>query len=108
MQEILGRQTRFLKWYVDFLRAELRSTASYQRHVTGLKAVVTVLKDFAAANDAVDLSTGSLIFGDEFWIRSILDFIVNAFDDVRGAAGAGGGGGPGGGGAPAAAPGERN
>ena len=83
MQEILGRQTRFLKWYVDFLRAELAPSASYQRHVTGLKAVVPVLKDFAAANDAVDLSTGSLIFGDEFWIRSILDFIVNAFDDVR-------------------------
>ncbi len=86
LQETLGLHERFLRWYVLFLRSELVPTASYQRHITALRATSAILKmptKAPGSNEALDLEAGVLVFGDPVWVRSILDRIMDAFDDVR-------------------------
>ena len=50
-EEALYQHVAFRQWYFDYVASELRSTASYQRHVTALKIlrVMIRLKDFSDA-----------------------------------------------------------
>src|SRR5579862_1899709 len=41
---LLQRHVEFLNWYISFVVAELQPTASYQRHVTALKALSILLQ----------------------------------------------------------------
>lgn len=82
LQDTLEAHTRFLSWYLQFLRQELTPTASYQRHVTALKALAIVLKLEKESPTAAEQD----IYKDPQWIRVILDLIMDPFDDVREAA----------------------
>jgi hypothetical protein len=85
-QIVLGQHEAFLKWYVGFLESELIPTASYQRHITALKAAVSILKlgkKAAGSSEVVDPSAVAWVLTSPTWIRLILDRIVDPFDDVR-------------------------
>lgn len=76
----------FFHWYLHFLRNELVPTASYQRHIASLKSLTAVLKhakDVVGSYDCLDLGTAAHIYRNYAWIRSILDLIMDPFDDVR-------------------------
>ncbi|KAK0736952.1 putative death-receptor fusion protein-domain-containing protein [Apiosordaria backusii] len=79
----------FLEWYVGFLRDELIPTASYQRHITAVKAAllaVRVGKHAAATDDTVDEDVIQRIALDPTWTRLLFDLLLDPFDDVRDAA----------------------
>ncbi|CAI4219501.1 unnamed protein product [Parascedosporium putredinis] len=75
----------FLQWYIRFLRAELVPTASYQRHVTSLKAIIKIIQ-----LEAVPVKTwettddGTILFSifDSTWSRALLDLLMDPFDDL--------------------------
>ncbi|KAI3394073.1 hypothetical protein diail_3249 [Diaporthe ilicicola] len=79
LQDTLECHNRFFEWYLQFLRQELAPTASYQRHITALKALVSVLK---LGKDSPSTAEQSL-YKDPRWIRIIMDLIMDPFDDVR-------------------------
>ncbi|KAG6364892.1 hypothetical protein INS49_006496 [Diaporthe citri] len=79
LRDTLEAHERFLSWYLEFLRQELAPTASYQRHITALKALVTVLKLGKEYPGAPEQN----VYKDPQWIRIILDLIMDPFDDVR-------------------------
>ncbi|KAK3331951.1 putative death-receptor fusion protein-domain-containing protein [Cercophora scortea] len=84
--EVLGRHAAFLIWYMDFLKGELIPSASYQRHITALKAILMALKvgkHAGAADDAIDMEIVSLISSDFTWMRVLFDLMMDPFDDVR-------------------------
>lgn len=82
LRDTLEAHERFLSWYLQFLRQELAPTASYQRHVTALKALVTVMKLGKESPSAPEQD----VYNNPQWIRIILDLIMDPFDDVREAA----------------------
>ncbi|KAK1057680.1 hypothetical protein LTR74_013985 [Friedmanniomyces endolithicus] len=91
--EILHYHKDFLVWLSQFLRWELRPTASYQRHITGLKCILI------AARSGLDctVASGNLsksALGEAKWpfrlhllsralCGLLLDRVVDPFDDVR-------------------------
>lgn len=79
LRDTLEAHERFFSWYLQFLRQELAPTASYQRHITALKALVTVLR-LGKDNPSVHEQN---IYRSFQWIRMILDLIMDPFDDVR-------------------------
>ncbi|KAK1750774.1 thyroid adenoma-associated protein [Echria macrotheca] len=83
--EILSRHEGFLKWYMDFLKGELLPTASYQRHITAIKATLLALKigKHAGAPDELDMDIMDIISSDPAWTRLVLDLLLDPFDDVR-------------------------
>lgn len=83
--EVLNRHTGFLTWYIDFLKGELIPTASYQRHITALKAALLTarLGKHAGAGDELDIDIAKLISSDQTWIRLLFDLMLDPFDDVR-------------------------
>ncbi|RYP58547.1 hypothetical protein DL769_008921 [Monosporascus sp. CRB-8-3] len=83
----LDQHKRFVCWYMDFLKNELVPTASYQRHVTALKAMHFVLKS-ALSRQVKDLQVRDHrgAFTDCTWLRCVLDLVLDPFDDVREAA----------------------
>jgi hypothetical protein len=83
--EVLFRHQEFLSWYLNFLKRELLPTASYQRHVTALKATLLAVKlgKHAGAVDEVDEDIARVIASDSSWTRLLLDLILDPFDDVR-------------------------
>ncbi|GAB1320463.1 hypothetical protein MFIFM68171_10673 [Madurella fahalii] len=85
-KDVLDRHEAFLKWYTDFLKSELLPTASYQRHITALKAALLVLKvgkHAGATDDTVDGDIAQVIYTDSTWVRLLLDLLLDPFDDVR-------------------------
>lgn len=85
-QAVLDRHAAFLKWYVEFLKGELIPTASYQRHITALKAILPVLKlgkHASGSDDSLDMDTARSIFTDPTCVRLLLDLLLDPFDDVR-------------------------
>jgi len=85
VQDTLDRHEKFFGWYMTFLRNELIPPASYQRHIAALKATEAVFARKKDHPDGSDAAMGS-VYHDFVWIRSILDLIMDAFDDVREAA----------------------
>ncbi|KAK0661244.1 putative death-receptor fusion protein-domain-containing protein [Cercophora samala] len=85
-KSVLTSHQNFLEWYVGFLRDELIPTASYQRHITAVKAAllaVRVGKHAAATDDTVDEDVIQLIANDSTWTRLLFDLLLDPFDDVR-------------------------
>ncbi|RYP50459.1 hypothetical protein DL768_004051 [Monosporascus sp. mg162] len=83
----LDQHRCFVRWYMDFLKNELVPTASYQRHITALKAMHFVLKS-TLPQQVVDLQHQDHrgTFTDSTWLRCVLDLVLDPFDDVREAA----------------------
>lgn len=83
--EVLASHLAFLKWYMSFLKSELLLTASYQRHITALKATLLMLKlgKHAGAGDELDIEAAKAISTDASWTRLLLDLMLDPFDDVR-------------------------
>lgn len=95
-KDVLRSHTRFLRWYVDFLGSQLHPSASYQRHITAIKALHILLQ--SGLDDRVqheDLAR--LARKDISWpfhlpvlsishVRALTDLLLDAFDDVRQAA----------------------
>ncbi|KAK0823527.1 hypothetical protein LTR73_008430 [Friedmanniomyces endolithicus] len=91
--EVLRYHKDFLVWLSRFLRWELRPTASYQRHIMGLKCILIAAR--SGLDDTV--ARGSLsksALGEAKWpfrlhllnrtlCGLLLDRIVDPFDDVR-------------------------
>lgn len=85
-KEVLDRHTSFLRWYMQFLKCELLPTASYQRHITAVKAALLLLrvgKHAGATDDILDEDIAHLISSDFTWVRLLLDLLLDPFDDVR-------------------------
>ncbi|KAK6208186.1 hypothetical protein LQW54_007094 [Pestalotiopsis sp. IQ-011] len=84
LKHLLELHDKFLGWYFDFLKNELVPTASYQRHITSLRAMEFVLKSESrgSQNGASETWLGSRLV-DFAWLRSVLDLIMDPFDDVR-------------------------
>ncbi|KAI0506793.1 putative death-receptor fusion protein-domain-containing protein [Xylaria bambusicola] len=82
--EILRGHEEFIEWYARFLKGELVPTAPYQRHITSLRAMNYFLKSSLAQRDensVICRPAGFLI--DSTWFRSVLDLIMDPYDDVR-------------------------
>ncbi|KAI0383072.1 putative death-receptor fusion protein-domain-containing protein [Hypomontagnella monticulosa] len=84
LQDTLRQHEDFVRWYVGFLKSELAPTASYQRHITALKAMEFITKPARSQGTNTPESSGlrNLLI-DTTWFRSILDLIMDPFDDVR-------------------------
>lgn len=93
---LLQRHTNFIRWYINFLSNELIPTASYQRHVTALRALQMAVEsgllaasmvgklDHEADSESVwDFNQG--LFTKKM-VRIFLDLLMNPFEDVRTAA----------------------
>ncbi|KAI1331267.1 hypothetical protein F5Y16DRAFT_395706 [Xylariaceae sp. FL0255] len=84
LSNTLHEHEDFIQWYVGFLKGELVPTASYQRHITSLRAMGFFLKSALAQGDTNSVARwpASLLL-DAVWFRSILDLILDPYDDVR-------------------------
>ncbi|ETS85749.1 hypothetical protein PFICI_03774 [Pestalotiopsis fici W106-1] len=84
LKHLLQLHDDFLGWYFNFLKNELVPTASYQRHITSLRAMEFVLKSESRGkqNGSKEAWLGSQLV-DSAWLRSVLDLIMDPFDDVR-------------------------
>ncbi|KAI0402725.1 putative death-receptor fusion protein-domain-containing protein [Xylaria palmicola] len=84
LDETLREHEEFLEWYTCFLKEELVPTASYQRHITSLRAMSFFLKSCLAQGDGTCLirRPASLLV-DDTWFRSVLDLIMDPYEDVR-------------------------
>ena len=86
---ILEDHLAFRRWYMLFLLQELRPTASYQSHITGLKVL-----EFLMEQTIVFRNTSSRSSNDYFgalnerlpkglFLRSLTELLSDPFDDVR-------------------------
>ncbi|ROV99157.1 hypothetical protein VMCG_06652 [Cytospora schulzeri] len=82
LRDTLKAHEEFFSWYLQFLLEELVPTASYQRHITALKALVSVVR----LGKEMPTPAEQQIYQDPQWIRIILDLIMDPFDDAREAA----------------------
>jgi hypothetical protein len=85
-RKVLEHHEAFLRWYMNFLKNELLPTASYQRHITAVKAALLLLrvgKHAGATDDTIDEDIAQVISSDFTWIRLLLDLLLDPFDDVR-------------------------
>ncbi|KAK7742126.1 hypothetical protein SLS53_004712 [Cytospora paraplurivora] len=82
LRETLKAHEEFYSWYLQFLRQELVPTASYQRHITALRALLTVVRLGKETPSPAEYQ----IYQDPQWIRIIMDLIMDPFDDAREAA----------------------
>ncbi|KND95019.1 hypothetical protein TOPH_00464 [Tolypocladium ophioglossoides CBS 100239] len=76
----------FLRWYIGFLCSELTPTASYQRHIASLKAVMFITRLEAEALKIWETEDDQRLFFDLFddkWSRALFDLLMDPFDDVR-------------------------
>ncbi|KAH7348481.1 HEAT repeat protein-like protein [Rhexocercosporidium sp. MPI-PUGE-AT-0058] len=83
----------FIMWYVEFLLTELIPTASYQRHITSLKAILLFLKS-GILKQGVDSQPAKTSGNNTVWpysidfftrgcMRLLLDLLLDPFEDVR-------------------------
>ncbi|OAF99231.1 HEAT repeat protein-like protein [Paraphaeosphaeria sporulosa] len=89
----LVESLRFITWYLSFIEGEIRLDAAYQRRITGLRALMVVLK--SGVDPRVPhhyLSKGAqsqlhwahgLQLANVGLIRKLLDMMLDPFDDVR-------------------------
>lgn len=94
-QETMALQEHkdFISWYQNFLINELIPTASYQRHITALRAIKIVVDsgiliphekaslDFSADTQSQEGPTENIFTGK--LVRLLLDLFMNPFEDVR-------------------------
>lgn len=95
LQELLAQHEEFLDWFIEFLLGELVPTASYQRHITALKALHLLFKSGILTHDAGSSPLKSSD-NDTVWpfsvnffkstsTRLLLDLLLDPFEDVRSA-----------------------
>ena len=91
---LLKKLRSFSEWYIQFLIEELQPTASYQRHITALKMIETMMQVAINGSCGMRLFDPTTIVDDQFnsrnnggfgssCVRLILDLVVDPFDDVR-------------------------
>ncbi|KAF2270317.1 hypothetical protein CC78DRAFT_611968 [Lojkania enalia] len=85
----------FIRWYVHFLEWELRSTASYQRRITALRALTIIIR--SGVDPSIQYhhlsksAQGQLQWAHELQlsntrlIRILMDLLLDPFDDIRSA-----------------------
>ncbi|KAI9843613.1 MAG: hypothetical protein M1837_006195 [Sclerophora amabilis] len=89
----LDHHARFLDWYISFLWEELRSTATYQRHIMALKATL-ILLNFGLDGILLEYGLTERIQKDKAMStsvsqcrsrmeRALVDLSMDPFDDVR-------------------------
>ncbi|OTA66695.1 hypothetical protein K449DRAFT_325817 [Hypoxylon sp. EC38] len=84
LHDTLRLHEEFVSWYVNFLKDELAPTTSYQRHITALRAMVFIIKpELLPGNNQNGPSELKSLLIDATWFRSVLDLIMDPFDDVR-------------------------
>ncbi|KAG4441401.1 hypothetical protein IFR05_003088 [Cadophora sp. M221] len=93
IQAMSQNHNDFIAWYVEFLLMELVPTASYQRHITSLKAISLFLKSgiLKQWNDSqpVKASGNNTVwpYTIEFFtkgsMRLLMDLVLDPFEDVR-------------------------
>lgn len=91
--ELLEQHEAFIQWFLEFLLGELVSTASYQRHITALRAIILLLKSGILEQNAAPVSfpvSGNATFWPyriNFFtsgsLRLLLDLLMDPFEDVR-------------------------
>ncbi|KAI9047970.1 hypothetical protein LZ554_007771 [Drepanopeziza brunnea f. sp. 'monogermtubi'] len=93
---LLQSHESFVTWYTQFLLLELIPTASYQRHITALKAISLLLRSgILKQNSPILPGKGSgdntlwpytLNFFARGSLRLLMDLLLDPFEDVRSAA----------------------
>ena len=91
--ELLQGHASFVEWYIEFLLGELIPTASYQRHITALKAISLLLRSGilkpSLRSPPVRISDNAttwpylIEFFNSMSMRLLLDLLMDPFEDVR-------------------------
>ncbi|KAI4846217.1 hypothetical protein E4T44_05183 [Aureobasidium sp. EXF-8845] len=91
--ELVSAHKAFVEWYVSFLKAELRPTASYQRHISALRCISIIVRSgvdpqipgslHAKSTSAAAAWPFSLNVVDREMSDLLINLLLNAFDDVR-------------------------
>ncbi|KAG5924019.1 hypothetical protein E4U61_001925 [Claviceps capensis] len=82
----LEYHVQFLHWYLAFLCNELVPTASYQRHIAGLKALMYIIRMEGDRSKTWETADDQVLFFDRFdsrWTRALFDLVMDPFEDVR-------------------------
>jgi hypothetical protein len=90
---LLEIHKKFIRWFVEFLSGELVPTASYQRHITALKAIGLLLRSgisnshsspsLVKASDNAAMWPYTIDLFQSGIMRLILDLLMDPFEDVR-------------------------
>ncbi|PBP27011.1 HEAT repeat protein [Diplocarpon rosae] len=91
IKDTLCRHEEFISWYIEFLLLELIPTASYQRHITSLKAILLLLRSGilnkapppAKASGNNTVWPCSIDFFTRGSLRLLMDLLLDPFEDVR-------------------------
>lgn len=91
MMGLLKTHKDFIVWYLGFLLGELIPTASYQRHITALRAVALLLRSgidnstciTAHNSDNATMWPLSIAFFSTRALRLLIDLLLDPFEDVR-------------------------
>lgn len=86
LTDCLEYHVEFLHWYIAFLCNELIPTASYQRHIAGLKALMYIVRMEGADSKTWETADDQELFFDRFdskWARALFDLVMDPFEDVR-------------------------
>lgn len=87
-----GQHKAFLAWYLDFLTHELGPTSSYQRHVVSLKVLDFLFSNLSTLREPWTernfygrkrRNSQSMFDIDAELVTSLLDLVIDPFDDVR-------------------------
>lgn len=91
--EVVAAHRSFIEWYLSFLKAELRPTASYQRHISALRCISIIVRSgvdarvdgslHAKSTSATAAWPFTLDIVDKEMTDLLIDLLLNAFDDVR-------------------------
>jgi hypothetical protein len=92
-QESIEQHKAFIVWYSRFIAWELRPTSSYQRHISALKCLSLLLRSGVDAsvhkNEFTKSASGTTQWSfnvsvvDSSIRRSLLDLLMNSFEEVR-------------------------
>ncbi|GAB0131934.1 hypothetical protein EsDP_00000387 [Epichloe bromicola] len=86
LTDCLEYHVDFLHWYIAFLCNELIPTASYQRHIAGLKALMYIVRMEGDDSKTWETADDQELFFDRFdsrWARALFDLVMDPFEDVR-------------------------
>ena len=92
MTAALEQHMSFLRWYTSFLVSELQPTATFQRHITALQVLLYILHHRTRIQPKTLSNPLALVNQegnpqavpyDHILIRSLLDLVMDPFDDVR-------------------------
>ncbi|KAM0701622.1 hypothetical protein Q7P35_010530 [Cladosporium inversicolor] len=92
-QASIEHHKMFIGWYSRFIAWELRPTSSYQRHISALRCLSLLLRSGVDASVQKSESAKS-VPGNAYWSfnvsivdsglhRSLLDLLMNSFEEVR-------------------------